>query len=299
MQQLGQVRALSNAPIEDHGIRIGLMGVPFDNAVSYQGGPRLAPQRIRSLMPRLARITEEGVPLVLPIFDHGDVPPDLDWARYFGAVEEAALNVLKENQLGLFLGGDHSVGIPLFKAFTRRFTGPVGYIQFDAHPDLADEYDGHPWSHACTARRNLEQKNLDHRHLAFVGLRSHMVDELQYYAEHPEIGWHTARDVYRKGIEAVAREVAAQLQGVSAVYMSIDVDGIDPSCTPGTGTPVHGGPSMRECMEFLRIIYAELPVRAMDIVEVSPPLDISDVTSMAAVKLLYEGCGFFQEKSLR
>lgn len=296
MHQLGQYRAESNAAVEDRGVRVGLLGVPFDNAVSYQGGPRLAPQRIRSLMPRLARITEEGVPLTLPIFDYGDVPPDLDWPRYFTAVERAALTVMEENQLAMFLGGDHSVGIPLFKAFARRFPGRLGYVQFDAHPDLADEYDGHPWSHACTARRNLEQPNLEHRHLAFVGLRSHMADELQYYAAHPEIGWHTARDVYRRGIDAVAREVVDQLKGATAVYVSIDVDGIDPSCTPGTGTPVHGGPSMRECMEFLRIVYSDLPVRAMDIVEVSPPLDISDVTSMAAVKLLYEGCGFFQEK---
>jgi len=248
-------------------------------------------------MPRLARITEEGVPITLPIHDYGDIAPDLNWERYFSTTEERALSVLRENQLGIFLGGDHSVGIPLFKAFARRFDGPLGYIQFDAHPDLADEYDGHPWSHACTARRNLAQKGLAHEHLAFVGLRSHMLDELAYYAEHPEIGWHTARDVYRRGIEAVARDVTNQLKGASAVYMSVDVDGIDPSCTPGTGTPVHGGPSLRDCLEFLRIIFAELPVRAMDIVEVSPPLDINDVTSMAAVKLFYEACGFFQGKS--
>lgn len=295
MPQIEPYRAASNAPVEDRGVRVGLLGVPFDNAVSYQGGPRFAPDRIRSVMPRLARITEEGVPITLPINDHGNVPPDLNWERYFASAEAAALSVLQENQLALFLGGDHSVGIPLFKAFARRFEGPLGYIQFDAHPDLADAYDGHPWSHACTARRNLEQRNLAHRHLAFVGLRSHMVDELQYYAEHPEIGWHTARDVYRRGIDAVARAVVDQLKGATAVYVSIDVDGIDPSCTPGTGTLVHGGPTTRECLEFLRVIFAELPVRAMDIVEVSPPLDVSDMTSMAAVKLLYEACGFFQE----
>lgn len=292
--RLREVRALSNAPVEDRGVRVGLLGVPFDNAVSFRPGPRFAPERIRSLMPRLARITEEGVPLTLPIHDHGDVPADLDWERYFGAVEAAALAVLTECRLAVFLGGDHSVGIPLFKAFARRYPGPVGYIQFDSHPDLADEYDGHRWSHACAARRHLEQENLEHRRLAFVGLRSHMVDELGYYQAHPEIGWHTARDVYRRGVEAVARDVAAQMKGATAVYMSVDIDGIDPMCCPGTGTPVHGGPTVRECLEFLRIIYAELPVRAMDIVEVSPPLDVADVTSMAAVKIFYEACGFFQ-----
>ncbi|MFN8494524.1 MAG: agmatinase family protein [Caldilineaceae bacterium] len=298
MNELKQYRALSNAPVNDQGVRVGLLGVPFDNAVSWRGGPRFAPQRIRSLMPRLARITEEGIPLTLPVQDYGDVATDLNWERFFAATEEAALTALAENQLAIFLGGDHSVGIPLFKAFARRFTGPVGYVQFDSHPDLADEYDGHRWSHACTARRHLDQPNLDHRHLAFVGLRSHMVDELDYYKAHPELGWHTARDVYRRGIETIAQEVVTQLQGIEALYLSVDVDGIDPACTPGTGTPVHGGPTTRECLEFLRILYAELPVRAMDIVEVSPPLDVAEVTSMAAVKIFYEACGFFQAKWL-
>jgi agmatinase len=121
---------------------------------------------------------------------------------------------------------------------------------------------------------------------------------LEYYAAHPEIGWHTARRVYQRGIEAVARDVIAQMKGVEAVYMSLDIDGIDPACTPGTGTPEHGGPTTRECLEFLRLIFAELPVKAMDIVEVSPPLDISDVTSLAALKVIYEVFGFVQGESL-
>jgi agmatinase len=91
--------------------------------------------------------------------------------------------------------------------------------------------------------------------------------------------------------------VVDQLKEVEAVYLSLDIDGIDPSCTPGTGTPEHGGPTTRECLEFLRIIFAGLPVKAMDIVEVSPPLDISDVTSLAALKVIYEVFGFIQDKA--
>jgi agmatinase len=120
------------------------------------------------------------------------------------------------------------------------------------------------------------------------------VEELDYYAAHPEIGWHTARSVYRRGIEAVACDVISQMRDVEAVYMSLDIDGIDPSCTPGTGTPEHGGPTTRECLEFLRLIFAQLPMKAMDIVEVSPPLDLSDITSLAALKVMYEVFGFVQ-----
>jgi agmatinase len=132
--------------------------------------------------------------------------------------------------------------------------------------------------------------------MAFVGLRSFLSEEIEYHAANPGIGWHTARDIYRRGIEVIAQDVVKQLKNVEAVYLSLDIDGIDPSCTPGTGTPEHGGPTTRECLEFLRITFAELPVKVMDIVEVSPPLDISDVTSLAALKVMYEVFGFIQRK---
>ncbi|GAB4417996.1 MAG: agmatinase [Anaerolineae bacterium] len=298
MSKLVENRGLwSSLVSQDDDAEIGVLGVPFDNAVSWRGGTRHAPQRIRSITPFLAFVTEEGLTLKVRVKDYGDMESDLNWERFFEATEASAAEIINgKHKLAFFLGGDHSVGIPLFKAFAKSFQGPVGYIQFDSHPDLADYHEGHAWSHANTARRNLEQPNFSPFHLAFVGLRSFLTEELDYYAAHPEIGWHTARSVYRRGIEAVARDVIAQMKGVEAVYMSLDIDGIDPSCTPGTGTPEHGGPSTRECLEFLRLIFAELPIRAMDIVEVSPPLDISDVTSLAALKVMYEVFGFVQEK---
>jgi len=282
---------------QDDGAEIGVLGIPFDNAVSWRTGARHAPQRIRSITPHLAAVTEEGTPLDVHLKDYGDVEYDLNWERFFASTETAAAEIITgRHKLALFLGGDHSVGIPLFKAFARSFAGPVGYIQFDSHPDLADIFEGHPWSHATTARRNLEQPNLAPNHVAFVGLRSFLTEELDYYAAHPELGWHTARSIYQRGVEAIARDVIARMQPVDAVYLSLDIDGIDPACTPGTGTPEHGGPTTRECVEFLRFIFAELPVRVMDIVEVSPPLDISDVTSLAALKVMYEVFGLVQAR---
>jgi agmatinase len=276
---------------------IAVLGIPFDNAVSWRGGTRHAPERIRSLTPHLGYTTEEGLVLKVGIKDYGDVEPDLNWERYFDSTQAAAAKIINgRHELALFLGGDHSVGIPLFRAFARSVKGPVGYIQFDSHADLMDNFEGHPWSHANTARRNIEQPNLSPEHMAFVGLRSFLPEELDYYAANPGLGWHTARDVYRRGIEAVAADVVEQLKDVEAVYLSLDIDGIDPSCTPGTGTPEHGGPSTRQCLEFLRIIFAGLPVKAMDIVEVSPPLDVSDITSLAALKVMYEVFGFVQQK---
>jgi agmatinase len=276
---------------------IAVLGIPFDAAVSWRGGARHAPERIRAITPHLAHITEEGLPLKVRVKDYGDLEPDLNWDRFFATVEASAGQIIQQShRLAFFLGGDHSVGIPLFKAFAKHYQGPVGYIQFDSHADLADNFAGHPWSHANTARRNAEQPNLIPDHMAFVGLRSFLSEEIEYHAANPGIGWHTARDIYRRGIEVIAQDVVKQLKNVEAVYLSLDIDGIDPSCTPGTGTPEHGGPTTRECLEFLRITFAELPVKVMDIVEVSPPLDISDVTSLAALKVMYEVFGFIQRK---
>ena len=231
---------------QDSQAEIGVLGIPFDNAVSWRGGTRHAPQRIRSITPHLAYSVEEGTLLKVRVKDYGDMETDLDWERFFLSTERAAAEIINgEHKLAFFLGGDHSVGIPLFKAFAKSFNGPVGYIHFDSHADLVDIYEGHPWSHANTARRNVEQPNLSANHMAFVGLRSFLREELDYYAANPGLGWHTARDIYRRGIETVARHVVEQLNEVEAVYMSMDIDGLDPSCAPGTGTPEHGGPGRR------------------------------------------------------
>jgi agmatinase len=285
----------SDAPTAE----VGILGVPFDNATSFRKGAAFAPARIRALTPHVAPATEEGHPLAgLRVRDYGDVPLDLNWERYFATVEAQAAQALR-HPFALFLGGDHSVTIPLVAAFSRTVSGSFGVVHFDAHPDLGDVYEGHRWAHACTERRVLELPNVAPQHLAFVGLRSWMAEELEFLAAHPEVGVHTARDVYRRGVEAVAEAVVAQLAGVAAVYFTLDIDGLDPACAPGTGTPEAGGLSTRELLELLRVIIARLPVRALDIVEVAPPLDNADVTSFAAIKVIYEVLGWVKWRSRR
>jgi len=282
---------------DDSAAEIGVLGVPFDNATSYRKGTSFAPAKIRELTPHLAPVTEEGHRLGgLRVRDYGDMSTDLNWKRYFAAVEAEAAQALR-HPLALFLGGDHSVTIPLVAAFSQAVSGRFGVIHFDAHPDLADEYDGHRWSHACTERRVLELPNVEPRHLALVGLRSWMDDELEFLETHPEIGVHTARDVYRRSIAAVAEDVVAQLDDVDAVYFTLDIDGLDPAHAPGAGTPEAGGLSTRELLELLRVVFARLPIRALDIVEVAPPLDNADITSFAAAKVIYEVFGWVLGKS--
>jgi agmatinase len=274
---------------------IGLLGIPFDGAVSFRPGAAHAPERIRMYSEHVTPYTEEGHVLRAGMLrDYGDVERDLEWARYFGAVEDAARQALT-HPFTLFLGGDHSVTIPLHRAFDQAIGRPFGILHIDAHPDLCDTFEGHKWSHACTERRALELPHLAPEHLVFCGIRSWEQQEIDLLAETPSIGMHSARSMHLRGIEAVAADVIAQLRGVDAVYLTLDIDSLDPAYAPGTGTPESGGLTSRQLLEFLRLIFAALPIRAMDIVEVSPPLDYSDITSVAALKIIYEVFGWMQE----
>jgi agmatinase len=231
----------------------------------------------------------------LRVRDYGDLEPLFDWAGYFQEVEERAADALG-HPLALFLGGDHSVTIPLTQAFSKTMGGPMGVLHFDAHPDLFDVYRGHRWGHACTGRRVLELSNLEPRHLVFVGLRSIAGPEWEFLQASPAISRITARDWYREGTDAVAEQVTERLSDVEAVYITIDIDGLDASCAPGTGYPEAAGPTSRDLVELMRAVVARLPVRALDVVEVAPPLDANDITSFAALKVIYEVFGALQEK---
>lgn len=275
---------------------IGIMGIPFDAAVSFRSGAAHAPANIRTFSHHVAPITEEGhVIKNLTIRDYGDVDRDLDWARYFGMVGESAVKALA-HPFTLFLGGDHSVTIPLLGAFDQVIGHDFGILHIDAHTDLADSYEGHRWSHACTERRALELPHLKPENLVFCGIRAFVEEELEFLAANPGIGLHTARAVHQRGIEATAALVVEQLSKVDTVYLTLDIDCLDPAYAPGTGTPESGGLTSRQLIEFLRIIFDKLPIRAMDIVEVSPPLDYSNITTVAALKVIYEVFGWLDQR---
>ncbi len=273
-----------------------MLGVPFDNAVSFRKGAAEAPKRIRAFSHHVAPITEDGLLLKrLAICDYGDVEHDLNWERYFSTVTERAAQTLI-HPFAVFLGGDHSITIPLLQAFDQAMNAPYGILHIDAHTDLADSFEGHRWSHACTERRALENRHMKPEHLVFCGIRSWLEEELDLLEARPEITVHTASQMHRYGIEATARSVIALLSHLDTIYLTLDIDCLDPAYAPGTGTPEAGGLTTRELLDLLRFIFAALPIRAMDIVEVSPPLDYADITTVAALKVLYEVFGWVQER---
>ncbi|MCL2580537.1 MAG: agmatinase [Oscillospiraceae bacterium] len=276
----------------DHkdGADICLMGVPFDSAASINKGAAMAPDNLRALSKFLPCVSEEGVDFEgFKIYDAGDVEPDLNWERFFGVVEDSAYDLFKTGSFCFFLGGDHSVTIPLQKAFKKQYPNEkIGVIHFDSHADICAEYEGHKWSHACTARRAVEDVLGSPRDWAMVGIRSYEPQEIDYLKNHP-VKLIKAYDLHKKGYEAACAELKEHFSGYDKIYLTLDIDVIDPSGAPGTGTPEAGGPTSREIIEMVKFLTANLPVAAMDIVEVSPPLDTrNQITSWAALKIMYE-----------
>ena len=270
-----------------------IMGIPFDGAVSCEKGAAKGPEMLRNLSRFLPPATEEGRFFPeLKVYDDGDVETDLDWQRYYQAVEERAYTLFKSGAFCLFLGGDHSVTIPLHRAFARQFKGKkIGIIHFDSHLDMNDEYDGHKWSHACTERRAVEDI-IKPEDLALVGIRSWELDERKYIDNHPEVLLISAREIPMQSWQNACEKLKERFSVYDAVYLTFDIDALDPSCAPGTGTPELGGLTGREALEMIRFLMGELPIRAMDVVEVAPPLDTTNnITSWAALKLIYEVFG--------
>jgi agmatinase len=282
-----------------------ILGLPFDLAVSCGKGAARAPERIRRLSRYFPPTTETGLFIDrIKVYDAGDVPPDPDWENYFKAVEDKAFELMATNKFCLFLGGDHSVTIPLHRAFGRcreaararaGTAGKYGIIHFDAHCDLCDTYDGKCWSHACTERRSLEGV-IGPGDLTLLGIRSYEAEEPGFLKAHPEIKIIHALDIYNYGIIEAYREIEKRYRDYSAIYFTLDIDVLDPAFAPGTGTPEPGGLSSRELMELVKLIMTNLPVKAMDIVEVSPVLDHSDITTWAALKIIYEVFGCLNNK---
>jgi len=286
-----------------HEAKICIMGIPFDGGASLGKGAALAPRTIRLLTAdAMPEATENRTVLAeRMIYDAGDIEPDLHWDGYFERVETRAYELMQTGKFCLFIGGDHSVTIPLQKAFGRyqkevvkKENRKLGVIHLDAHPDLCHNFDGHKWSHANTEKRALEDI-ITPKDLCLLGIRAFEEEELNLLNNNSEISLYTARDVYTKGVEKIFQKIERQFKDYDSIYFTLDVDVLDPAFAPGTGTPVSGGLNSRELIEIVKLIFEYLPVKAMDLVEVSPPLDINDITSWAAIRVMHDVFGYLSK----
>ncbi len=264
------------------GVDLVVSGVPFDNAVTYRPGTRLGPRAIRAASVQIAEL--EAFPYgfdpfeKLSMVDYGDVFLDPHHPETIAeAIESHAFTILESGAQMLTLGGDHYVSYPLLKAHTKKH-GQIALIQIDAHCDTWPDEEGRI-DHGTMFGRAAKEGVISAAHSTQIGLRT------QNDSDH---GFEilTSPWVHRNGIDA-AVEIAIKRAGDMPVYISFDIDALDPAFAPGTGTPVPGGLASWQALELMRGL-GELNLVGMDVVEVSPPFDHAEITAIAAAHIAHE-----------
>jgi agmatinase len=269
---------------------LAVVGVPFDSGVSYRPGARFGPAHIRQSS-RLLRPYNPALDVepfgARQVVDAGDVVCNpFDIAAAIGEIFEAARGLTAGGTRLLTLGGDHTIALPLLRAMHERH-GTVAVLHFDAHLDTWDTYFGQPYTHGTPFRRAVEEGLVDRRHCMHVGIRGPLYD-VRDLPDSERLGFATVHcaDIETGGLAAAIDRMRDRL-GDAPVYVSVDIDALDPAHAPGTGTPEAGGMTSRELLAMLRAL-ADLNVVSADIVEVSPPYDHAEITGIAAAHVGYE-----------
>ncbi len=273
---------------------VAILGAPFDGGTSFRPGARFGPAAIREAALLLRPYNE---PLDVSPFaerqvaDAGDAAPNpLDIADAHRAIEERAAELHAAGARVLGLGGDHSVALPLMRAAAAA-RGPLSLLQLDAHTDTWDSYFGSKLSHGTIVRRAAEDGVIDAAASVQIGLRGPLYSPADL-PENRALGFAAllARELDAAGVAGAVALAAERLR--SPVYVTVDVDVLDPAFAPGTGTPEPGGLSSRELLAILRgLADLGLDVVAADVVEVSPPYDVGGVTALAAAAAAYDLLG--------
>ncbi len=265
-----------------------LTTIPYDEGCSCGGGASLAPLRIRELSAFLPPLSMDGDLLTkIKLYDFGDIEKT---NNYFAHIKEVAYDRFLLNKFPIFIGGDHSVSIPLEAAFydwCMENNKIPAIIHLDAHPDICHFYDGSLFSHACTNKRSIDY-GFEPENIVMVGIRGFEEQEIDYFTTHPELKVYSANLCYELGIKKIVEEIKEKFNDEYAIYLSYDIDINDPSYAPGTGTPEAFGLTSRMVLELVLELIENLNIKAIDIVEVSPKLDCNDITSWLAIKTIYE-----------
>jgi agmatinase len=267
-----------------------IAGVPFDSGTSYRPGARFGPSAVRQGS-RLLRPWHPALgvsPLAgQQVADAGDIAcTPFDIAEAVAQIEAAAAGLLGGAGRLLAIGGDHTIAYPLLRATRQRF-GPPALVHFDAHLDTWQTYFGAPITHGTPFRRAAEEGLFAEAHSMHVGIRGPLYAQRDL-DEDAELGFRIvpAMELERIGIDGVVAGIRERA-GDAPLYISIDIDVLDPAHAPGTGTPEAGGLTSRELLGILRGL-AGLPVVGADVVEVSPAYDHAEMTSVAAAHVCFE-----------
>ena len=273
-----------------------IVGAPTDTAVTHRPGARFGPRAIRaaSNLRRAIHHLDLGVqPMkLLRVFDYGDadvVPGDIE--RTNEAIRAKVGEAAQAGAIPIVLGGDHSITYPSASAVAAAIgPGKLGLVHFDAHADTASDSWGVLLSHGTPMRRLIESGAVPGRNFVQVGLRGYWPPPSVFdWMREQGMRWHTIHDIQRRGFEAVLAEAIEQaLDGPQRIYLSVDIDVLDPAYAPGTGTPEPGGLTARELLQAVREVSLRTEVAAADVVEVSPPYDVAGITAEVAHRVVLE-----------
>ena len=284
---------------------VAVLGVPNDMGTQWRSGARFGPRGIREASTLFSfghggaydferdtlYLTRDEVRIV----DVGDVDiVHTDMEKSHANTEEAVRRILAAGAMPVALGGDHSVHAPVMAAFEGR--GPLHIVHFDAHLDFVDERHGVRYGHGNPLRRSSEETHV--AGMTQLGIRNVSSSNRLDYDAARRAGSDilSVRDVRRLGTQGVLERIPSGID----YYLTIDIDGFDPSIAPGTGTPSHGGFLYYEVQELIEAIARKGNVAGMDLVEVAPPYDPTGITSILAAQLLMNAIGFiFHERALR
>ncbi len=273
------------------GLDIAIVGVPLDIGTSLRPGARFGPREIRaeSVMTRPYGMHTRAAPFdSFQIADVGDVALNtFNLMDSVKIIEEYYHGLLEHDVKTVTLGGDHTIALPILRAVAKKH-GPVALVHVDAHADTNDHMFGEPIAHGTIFRRAIEEGLVDGNKMVQIGLRTtgYSADDFDW-AREQGARVVTAEDCWYKSLGPLMAEVRQQIGSETPVYLSFDIDGIDPAFAPGTGTPEPGGLTNTQAIEIIRGCHG-LNLVGCDLVEVSPQYDTSGNTALLAANLVFE-----------
>ena len=272
------------------GLDVAFVGVPFDIGTSNRSGARFGPRQIRceSCLIRPYNMATRAAPFdSLQVADIGDVAINtFNIEKSMVIIESAYDDILAQDCRPLTMGGDHTIALPILRSIAKKY-GPVGIVHVDAHADINDTMFGERIAHGTPFRRAIEENLVDPKRMVQIGLRAtgYEADDFDWPREQG-VRVVPAEDCWYQSLKPLMAEVREQL-GKGPVYITFDIDGLDPAYAAGTGTPEIGGLSIHQGLEIIRGCRG-LEVVGGDLVEVAPAYDTTGNTALTAANLLFE-----------
>ncbi len=272
------------------GIDFAVVGVPWDGATSYRTGQRMAPDAIRRVS---VTLRPYNLALDVGIFeqcsgvDYGDVAVVPGYIEEtYARIETELIPLVEAGVIPVMMGGDHSITLPELRAIAK-IHGPVALVHFDSHTDTNDQYFGKPYYHGSPFRRAVEENILLPENSIQVGMRGSVYSKDAYH-DSMSLGFQvvTMADIRQMGLETLIESIRSRV-GRAKVFITFDIDVVDPAFAPGTGTPEVGGFTSAEAIGLIQGLKG-LNFVGFDVVEVLPDYDPADITALMAANIVYE-----------